>query len=663
MTAPQEAKPIAPLAGASARLAGPERPGGQGLDHNQEESGNRAIHMLLTSDDGHAWTDFVATYRAARDGEGAYEAWAARGMVRWVRRYPEGGGYEYEVVEVIGQNPLEQQDTRALSTLAEELAAGTNPDDPQEAYVPHDRLTYPYAYERISQLFDSPHAPDLVVNSESYAFGRQPGQHGNLDVIQSRSPLLFSGPGVRRGEVVEAEARQIDIAPTIARLMRFPLVDGKDITGRTSSERGVAADVYLRRQDGRVLEEVLDPAAGQPERVYLLLLDGQSHTELLHRLETEQGSIPNLRRLVAGGSLLRWGSITNFPSITWPSHNAIGTGCWSGHHDIVNPTYYLREYRETISPQGQQFDTARCLSPDVETLFEAFHRVRGVWQGAEGAFTASIIEPCTRGADHATLEHQLVGDRAQLIALTKETEHEISPRWKTELEEQGHRLMGEIDNRGLAQARQLFLDRSHPAPIFVYHEFSQPDAAAHDYGPHHEGAKQALDETDRRIGHMLTLLDGQGLFESTLFVVTTDHGMAIQDVSLKANAARIPARDGMEAIVTEPFVYLRDMDVEIAVAPDGRTAQVTVLDNDADTTGARPPLAGAGILVSDHRDGLVAKAQTNAEGTAGIAVPAELAPAELRLVVRAAGFNPRHMRLDGTNLALDLRQALYGGRS
>jgi hypothetical protein len=28
--------------------------------------------------------------------------------------------------------------------------------------------------------------------------------------------------------------------------------------------------------------------------------------------------------------------------------------------------------------------------------------------------------------------------------------------------------------------------------------------------------------------------------------------------------------------------------------------------------------------------------------------------------VRAEGFNPRHMRLDGTNLALDLRRALYG---
>ncbi|HQW51902.1 MAG TPA: hypothetical protein PL082_07590, partial [Tepidiformaceae bacterium] len=181
---------------------GPERRGGQGLDHHQEESGNLAIHKLLTSEDGQAWTDFVATARQGHDGTWSYESWALRGMVRWVRRYAERG-YAYEVVEVIGENPIEQQDYRALSTLAGELAAAGNPDDIQRAFVEPEALTYPYAYERISQLFDSPNAPDLAVNPKSYAYGRQPGQHGALDVIQSRSPLVFSGPGAHRGLQVD----------------------------------------------------------------------------------------------------------------------------------------------------------------------------------------------------------------------------------------------------------------------------------------------------------------------------------------------------------------------------------------------------------------------------------------------------------------------------
>jgi hypothetical protein len=637
---------------------GPERAGGQGLDPNQEESGNLAIHKLLTSDDGRAWTDFVATCRIAEDGSTVYEAWALRGMVRWVRRFAAAGGYHYEVVEVRGTNPIEAQDHRALSTLEEELAAGSG--DPETNFVEPDQLSYPYAYERISQLFDSPNAPDLVVNPKSYTYGRQPGQHGALDVIQSRSPLVFSGPGVCSAQESDAASRQIDIAPTIAKVMGFPLIDGSDATGRSSSERGVQPDVYLKRQDGRVLEEVLDPSGGRPERVYVILLDGQSHTELRHRLRTEPAAIPNLRRLIDRGVMLRYGSVTNFPSITWPSHNAIGTGAWSGHHDIVNPSYYLRETRETVSPQGQQFDTARFLAGGVETLFEAFHRVFGEWDGTNGVLTASVNEPCTRGAGHASLERRLLGDRGELIMLTKETEHEVNPRWFNELEEQGHKLQGQIDNRALAQARQLFVDQSHPAPIFTYHEFAQPDSSAHDYGPHHEGAQAALDETDVRIGHLLRTLDERGLFESTLFVITTDHGMAQQDVSLKANPARIPQRDGMAAVTTEPLIYLLDLDVEVVTQADGRTAQITVRENDALPSGEKPAVAGAELLVTDHRDGRVARALTDANGVAGISIPADLEPADLRLRVAADGFNPRHMRLDGTSIAVDLREVLYG---
>lgn len=637
---------------------GPERLAGQGLDHNQEESGNLAIHKLLTTADGAAWTDFVATARQARDGSWRYEAWAARGMVAWVRTHAAGGGYDYTVVETVGENPLANQNHRALSTLADELAAGSG--DPETNYVEPHALTYPYAYERLSQLFDSPNGPDLAVNPRSYCYGRQPGQHGALDVIQSRSPLVFSGPGVKRGTISDAASRQIDVAPTIAHLMKLPLIDGKDVTGRTSTERGVAPDVYFARQDGRVLTDVLDPSTGSPERVYLILLDGQSHTELRHRLATEPGAIPNLRRLIDRGVMLTYGSITNFPSITWPSHNAIGTSAWSGHHDIVNPSYYLRETQETVSPQGQQFDTGRFLNPGVETLFEAFHRVHGEWDGHSGVLTASVNEPCTRGAGHASLERRLVGDRGHLIMLTKETEHEINPRWFNELEEDGHKLQGQIDNRALAQARQLFLDQSHPAPIFTYHEFAQPDSSAHDYGPHHEGARAALDETDVRVGHLLRTLEDCGLFDSTLFVITTDHGMAQQDVSLKANPARIPQRDGMEAVTTEPLIYLRDLDVQIVAQADGRTATVTVLDNDAGVSGEKAPVARAEILVTDSKDGKVARVLTDANGVAGISVPADLTPADLRLRVQADGFNPRHMLLDGSNLALDLRRVLYG---
>ena len=100
-------------------LAGPERVGGQGLDPNREESGNRAIHLLLTHPVVGPQTDLVATYRA-----GAYEVWAQRGMVRY-QRSRGTDGYEYHVIETAGSNPIERQDPTAIATIEEELDAGS----------------------------------------------------------------------------------------------------------------------------------------------------------------------------------------------------------------------------------------------------------------------------------------------------------------------------------------------------------------------------------------------------------------------------------------------------------------------------------------------------------------------------------------------------------
>ncbi len=170
------------------RIAGPERPGGQGLDANQEESGNRAIAALLTDPVRGSQTDLVITCR-----EDAYEVWAARGMIRFQRFYSDDG-YGYRIVEQIGENPIADQDATALATLAEELEAGAKSGhsgtDPAKAFVEPEHLTYPLAMERIAQLFDSPNAPDIVINPKSYAFGRR-GLMGLLSIL-----LLFAGdPG------------------------------------------------------------------------------------------------------------------------------------------------------------------------------------------------------------------------------------------------------------------------------------------------------------------------------------------------------------------------------------------------------------------------------------------------------------------------------------
>src|SRR5208282_3147778 len=494
------------------------------------------------------YVDLVITWRAD-----AYEVWSRRGMIRFKRFADQSGALSFEVVEQIGANPIANQDPFIVSTIEQELDAaargGNRTDDPNHAWFEPHVLSHPYAYERIAQLFDSPRAPDLIVSPKAYAYGIQPGQHGALDVVQCRAPLVFSGPGVRRG-LFELNARQVDVAPTIARLMGLPKIAGCDASGSP-------AEVYLKRQDGNPLEEIIAADSARPTNVYMFLLDGLSHSELRHQLDNNPGAIPNLAALVERGAMLSHGSIVNFPSITWPSHSTILTGAWCGHHNVVNPTFHLREHRETVPIQGNIFETERFLNPDVETLYEMFKRA-----GGRSAITASIHEPQGRGADHAVFERRIVGDKARLKTLTAEMVSDVSPRWAAD--NMPAMTREEIvDIRGMAQVINLFDHCGAEAPAFVAHEFVITDGAGHDYGPHHEGLREALYRTDKRIGAVLELFRARGLFESTLFVVTSDHGMAAQRVELKANPVREAARAGIQGVFAEPMIYLRDLRVEI----------------------------------------------------------------------------------------------------
>lgn len=635
-------------------VLGPERFHGQGLSPDQAESGDRAIAALLGDRSVRDHVDLVITYR-----DGAYEVWAARGMVRF-RRMLDSDRLRFEVLEVLGDNPIERQDPSALSTCAAELAAarasGHPTDDPNTAYVEPAHVTYPWAYERIAQLFDSPHAPDLIVSPKAFSFGLQPGQHGALDCVQSRAPLAFAGPGIRPGRL-EVAARHVDIAPTIAHLMRLPKIDGKDASGRRAGERNVAPDVFLERQDGRVLSELIDADATHiPARAYLVLFDGLSHSELMHLVESGDDAVRNLRRILDRGALLAHGSTVNFPSITWPSHSTILTGAWCGHHDIVNPAYYVRLTRESLTPQGQALLTEGFLSPQVETLYEAFHRALG-----PDIVTASIHEPQGRGATHAPLEQRVLPAKARLKALTPELMAEIDPRHARDGKENVHRE-AQLDARGVAQVLALFEADGHPAPIFVAHEFAMTDGAGHDYGPHSDGLRAAVAESDRRLGRVLDMLEAKGCFDDTLFVFTSDHGMAPQDVTLRANPVRHLERIGMQVITHEPMIWLRDLAVDVLPAGDRRTVRVEVYENDLDEHGERVPVADADVMLVALGEGFRSDElqRTNEAGVVGLTTPADVPLEHIAVSVRHAKFNPRHVRLDGTRLGIDVRHTLYG---
>src|SRR5690242_15902839 len=188
--------------------------------------------------------DMVCTQR-----DGAYQALAHDGAVTFRR---DGDGYE--VLKVEGRNPLEDQTTDRFTPLDEELAARH----------PHRRdNAYPFAFDQVAQLYDSPAAPDLcVIHSAAHNWedqGGHRGEHGSIGVVQARAPFVIAGKGVRNDGLVPRSGRLVDVAPTVCALLGVaPHDDG----------------AYLLGQDGVVRDDVLDVAAGRPQHVIGFLFDG-----------------------------------------------------------------------------------------------------------------------------------------------------------------------------------------------------------------------------------------------------------------------------------------------------------------------------------------------------------------------------------------------------
>src|SRR5256885_8917044 len=114
-----------------------------------------------------------------------------------------------------GQDPVANRDPLTFAGLEAELA------DPSP---PNARNAYPLAGQRLLSVFADPRAPDIAVVHTGKHFwpdrGGHLGEHGSLNVVQSRAPFLLSGAGVQRRGGLSDTAPVIDVAPALAKLAR-----------------------------------------------------------------------------------------------------------------------------------------------------------------------------------------------------------------------------------------------------------------------------------------------------------------------------------------------------------------------------------------------------------------------------------------------------------
>lgn len=439
--------------------------------------------------------------------DGAYEARSHDGSVTF-RRTEDG----FTVDAVEGHDPLARQETDAFAPIEAEVAHKH----------PHRRHnSYPYAFESIAQLFDSPAAPDLcVLHSAAHNWedqGGHRGEHGSLGVVQARAPWIIAGKGVRNLGIAPLSARLVDVTPTMAALAGCAPLDDE---GR-----------YLARQDGTARLDVLDPSAGRPRHVVGFLFDG-TNANVLYDMAL-RGEAPNVKRLIDMGTAFGHGAMAALPTITLANHTSVITGAYPGHHGILNNAWYDRRIGAQVvtnSPATWPW-AMNSLEPGIDSIHHAIHRTFGA-----DAFCASINEPCDTGADFSTFGFFRAGDVPPIPehpdGLPHTTERFVRPS-------KDYSWSSVVDHMAMDQAVGIwsghYRDVSYTAPRFMWVNFTLTDAAMHEGGPHSEIAAAAVRDSDGRIGAIMDAIEAAGAFDDTAFVLCADHGMEESDPSINGD--------------------------------------------------------------------------------------------------------------------------------
>ncbi len=219
-------------------------------------------------------------------------------------------------------------------------------------------------------------------------------------------------------------------------------------------------------------------ATARPERpiyVIIVTIDGCRPDSLL------EASTPNIDEIVQDAAY-SWSAQTVYPSKTPQAHASLFTGALPGVHRYTGP--------------GSRLET--------ETIFQVF----------EGAgYKTALVDG--KGGRIAGLE---VG-----VSYVK---NNVDYRWRNGAVYQPGYEDPNGDIRVMENAIQIFVE-NQPTLMFIL--LPVVDVTGHIYSHTSHNYLQAIERADQAIGMLVDNLKGLGIYENTLLVIVSDHGMTGTD--------------------------------------------------------------------------------------------------------------------------------------
>ncbi len=229
--------------------------------------------------------------------------------------------------------------------------------------------------------------------------------------------------------------------------------------------------------------------------------------------------IPNLRALSARGTRAA-GVRGIFPSVTYPSHTTLITGCYPARHNILANGVFDPP---TTQSTGNWFWNYADIR--VPTMLDAA-KVAG-WTTAAVGWPVTVGAPADYLFPEVWKPEHFEQRVAAMSAASKPRDLLADVRTRYDLGPS----VG--DDGILTRVARYIVDQYKPRLMLVH--LVDVDHAEHSKGPGSPEAMKAIEDSDRCIGEILASYQAAGLLDRTVVAIVSDHGFLPIEKQFNAN--------------------------------------------------------------------------------------------------------------------------------